>query len=499
MRTRSMLRGSMWPGLTPSKLATALRAADDGEGDDYLTLAEELEERDPHYAAVLQSRKLAVLGAERSVVEDEDEGVALEHADLVAKLLKTEAFENLLAALLDGLSKGYAVAEIQWHAVDGLWLPRDFVWHDPRLFRYDAETLSKLFIKGPTRLEDKPLDPNRFILFESRIKRGVPLRAGLARLALFCAMAKAYALKDWLAFLEVYGQPVRIGRYPATASEDEVSSLFAAISAIGSNFSAVLPEQLQLELVNAHTGGNDAFLRMAEYIDAQLSKAVLGQTMTTDDGSSLAQAKIHNEVRLDLVEADGRAIAGAINSQLVPLLISLNFGEQARYPTIIIAPERSDDLVALSQALDPMLRAGLRVAASEIRERFRLREPEEGEEVLAAPAPSAAAPGDDVGDGRGLAPEAPAREGFSARALHDASREQEELEALIERERGQWEQQVAPLIEPALEALAGAESEEEAIAKIEEAITKGEDTKLVAALALEGFRARAQGYARGLK
>ena len=54
-------------GLTPGRLASMLQRAADGDAHDYLTLAEEMEERDWHYASELGKRKLAVMGLDRNV------------------------------------------------------------------------------------------------------------------------------------------------------------------------------------------------------------------------------------------------------------------------------------------------------------------------------------------------------------------------------------------------------------------------------------------------
>jgi phage gp29-like protein len=51
-------------GLTPQRLATLMQRAAEGDHHDYLTLAEEIEERDGHYRSVLGTRKLAVAGRE---------------------------------------------------------------------------------------------------------------------------------------------------------------------------------------------------------------------------------------------------------------------------------------------------------------------------------------------------------------------------------------------------------------------------------------------------
>ena len=55
--------GQVATGLTPAGMASVLRdAAEGGDHDAYLTLAEEMEERDAHYSSVLGTRKRAVSG-----------------------------------------------------------------------------------------------------------------------------------------------------------------------------------------------------------------------------------------------------------------------------------------------------------------------------------------------------------------------------------------------------------------------------------------------------
>ncbi len=56
--------------------------------------------------------------------------------------------------------------------------------------------------------------------------------------------------------------------------------------------------------------------------------------MTADDGSSNAQAQVHNDVRVDILEADAKALANTLNRDLLRPYIDLNFGPQADYPRI---------------------------------------------------------------------------------------------------------------------------------------------------------------------
>jgi len=63
--------------------------------------------------------------------------------------------------------------------------------------------------------------------------------------------------------------------------------------------------------------------------------------------------------------------------------IDLNFGPQKEYPRIVLREPETEDLDRLSLALNRLVPMGLRVSASEIRDKFGLADPGEDEEVLA--------------------------------------------------------------------------------------------------------------------
>ena len=68
----------------------------------------------------------------------------------------------------------------------------------------------------------------------------------------------------------------------------------------------------------------------------QISKAILGQTLTSDSGGgSYAQSKTHNDVRHDLTVADCKALASTLRRDLIRPLCIFNFGEDKRIPYIL--------------------------------------------------------------------------------------------------------------------------------------------------------------------
>jgi phage gp29-like protein len=222
------------------------------------------------------------------------------------------------------------------------------------------------------------------------LKSGIPIRGGLARLVAWSYMGKMYTYKDWLAFIEICGLPIRIGRYNSTATPSDIDILKSAVANLGSDAAAVLPDSLKIEFEkNAQvTGGDRIFLNLAEWIDKQTSKAVLGQTMTADDGSSQAQAKVHDEVRSDITESDAEQLAETLNLQLIRPFVDLNFGPQQSYPTLTLYIKKPEDIAALTSALKELVPLGLKVEQSVVRDRLNLPDPAANakpEDLLGAP------------------------------------------------------------------------------------------------------------------
>ncbi|MEZ8166826.1 DUF935 domain-containing protein [Vibrio tasmaniensis 1F-187] len=371
--------------LNPLRLAGLLRSVVDGNNpQDYMTLAEEMEERDLHYAAQLRTRKLAVAAIEPTVEPASDEQVDLDMADRVRDIMAEDQIPELFFDLLDGLGKGLAVVQVLWDTKQTPWKPQDYKWVDPRYLRADQDTLEDILLISDSAPSGEPLEPYKFMVHTPRSKSGIVWRNGLARLVAVMYMLKSFTVRDWWAFAEVFGIPVRVGKYGPNASAEDINTLVNAIGRIASDAGAVIPESMKLELIETAkgNGGNTLFENMARWCDEQTSKAVLGQTMTADNGSSQSQANVHNEVRMDIAKWDARQLEACVNEYLVKPYVILNWGVQERYPKVRIRVPEPEDLKMLVDSLKPMIESGMRVSASEVREKFGLREPTDNEDVL---------------------------------------------------------------------------------------------------------------------
>lgn len=380
---RSVWQWRPLASMTPAMVADVLRRAAMGDAHDFLLAADDIAEKDLHYRAVLQTRTLAAMGLPIDIQPWDDSAPAKRAADLVRDVLREGDLARLVGILMDAVAKGYAVAEIVWDTSGSTWYPREIVRREAHWFTFDRDTgrLLRLVDGSP---EGQEVPPYRFILHQPPLASGIPLLGGVARSALWAWVFKSYALRDWARFVELFGQPIRVGKYHQGASPDDVAVLKQAAFSLGSDAAAVIPQEMVLELVEsgAKSASAELYHKLIDYLDRQVSKAVLGQTMTTDDGSSLAQARVHAEVRADILRADAAALAETITRDLIGPIVRLNLGEDAPLPVLRLLVEEPEDMTALADQVVKLSQAGLPIPQSWVREKFGIPEAAAGEPVL---------------------------------------------------------------------------------------------------------------------
>lgn len=496
--TRNVWFDGMADGLTPDRLSVLLREAADGDPEPYLTLAEEMEERDLHYLGVLGDRKRALTGLEITVESPTDDDHDKAITEAVRGLVADPIFETVTEDMQDALGKSFSVTEIIWDTSEKQWMPKAYVDVDQRWFFFDRATRRELRMRDiAAPLDGLALQPFKFIQHRPRIKSGIPIRNGFARIAGFSWLCKLYALKDWMAFVEVFGMPLRLGKYGPNASRGDISVLKRAVANIGSDAAAVIPEAMKIEFIEAASGsgGADVFERLCDYLDKQVSKAVLGQTTTTDSGGSLAQAKVHNEVRLDILGSDAKGVAGSLNRDLVRPFVDLNFGPQKRYPRIVINVPQPEDLKALTSALKDLVPLGLKVEQSVIRDKLGLPDPAltKNVDLLVAPLPAAPPP---------VVPPVPMKKAANQRggtALNaQMPSDIDEVDLIAADGLAEWEMQIDPAVSAIEKLCADCSSFEELLERLPTLAGEIELGELQMALATANFKARATGDAKDL-
>ena len=372
-------------GLTPVRLAEIFREADEGDVLRQMELFEEMEEKDPHLFSQLQTRKNAVTGLDFEIIPFSDDESDKQIAEFVkSEIDSIENFEDILMDLLDAIGKGVAFSEILWKYDEGKVTIDEIKGRHQKNFFWDHEDKLKIRTKEyPAGLE---LPENKFIYHRYKAKSGHPSRAGVLRIVAWMYLFKNYDIKDWVSFCEVFGLPLRLGKYNPGASEADKDDLMRALVQIGSDAAGIIPEGADIEFKDVgKTGSTDLYEKLARYCDEQMSKAVLGQTLTSDSGGgSYAQSKTHNDVRHDLTIADCKAVAATLRRDLIRPLVLFNFAEEKRIPTIRFDFEEAEDQQKMAEIYGKLIDMGLPIATSHIYEKFSIPKPEAGDELVNA-------------------------------------------------------------------------------------------------------------------
>lgn len=390
---RQPISGHPADGLTPQRLASILRAAAEGEPEAYFELAEDIEERDLHYAAVMATRKRSVAQLPITVAAASDSAEHTKHAALIQSWIDDEILRASLFDMLDAIGKGISVMEIEWKYHAGHLCPRELTWRTQRWFTFDREDGETVLLReGATNV---PLLPHKFIVHRHKTKSGLTIRSGIARTALWAWMFKSFTVKDWAIFCQNYGQPIRIGKYGRGATEAEKDVLWRAVSGIAGDCAAIVPRDMLIEFheVGSKSSSTDMYERRADWLDRSVSKLVLGQTTTTDAVSGgHAVAQEHRLVQEDIERSDALQVSSTLNAQLIPNMVAFNFGPQDHYPKVRVGRPDEVPLGEFATAFDKLATHGLTADEGYLRDRLGIPAPKANAVLVGGRPPTAPVP-----------------------------------------------------------------------------------------------------------
>jgi len=384
-------RWSSYPsaGLTPGGLAAIFREADQGAVIRQMELFEEMEEKDAHLAALLQTRKLAVLSLDYDILPYSQSAGDQEVAAALGEMIfRIPNLEEAFLDLLDAIGKGFAMSEIMWEVSGGQARVAELRWIPQKKVTF-VEDLHPRLLTPEAPWTGVELPPWKVIYHRYKARSGSDTRAGVLRVVGYLYLLKNYALKDWAAFNEVFGMPLRLGKYEATASPADRESLIQAIRSLGSDAAGVISKNTEIEFVSVASrpgGGGNPYQLMAEFCNREMSKAILGQTLTTDTAGATgtyAAARVHAQVRGDLVEADAQSLAQTLREHVIKPLVGFNFGWDRPVPWFRFKYEAEEDLKTLSEVYGNLAAMGVPLSVEHVAERFGIPQPQSPEDTLA--------------------------------------------------------------------------------------------------------------------
>lgn len=281
----------------------------------------------------------------------------------ITNIIDSPGFENLLDVILQQKFWGRSGGEFNFSVDEGF----EFT---PIPFKH-INVENKIIAINETDETGIDYTADDFLLV-----LGAPRQFGLLLKAAPFAIWKRGGFGDWAEWLEVFGMPQRIGKYNSNDPESRIL-LEQAFEAAGSAPWLVVPKESEIEQKTdgANSSSNTSYNDFRKACNEEMLITILGQTMTTLDGSSRSQSETHKDVEDSLHQSDCRFVQRVLNFVIKPIL------EKRGIPVTngkFIYPEDNesitvDDVVKLADIID--------IPASYLYEKYGIPVPDEGEEI----------------------------------------------------------------------------------------------------------------------
>lgn len=272
---------------------------------------------DLHLKGAIRNRKLKVMGTPFKIVNKD----GLENTDLT-RLLKNSWFRKFMSLSMDSLFYGHSLIQFGDIIREGE-LRFKSVSLVPR--RHVCPEFGVL-LKEPADEPKKGISYTKPPYTNWSIGVGDPFDIGELNAVAKETISKKYVLQFWGQFAEIFGIPIRVAKTGSRDKKDQ-DKIEAMLEDMGSAPWGLFPEGTSLEIIETTRG--DAYkvydVRV-QRANSEMSKAILGQTMTMDDGSSRSQAQVHEHVADDIAEYDSTQMLDINNDQLIPFLNIHGFG-----------------------------------------------------------------------------------------------------------------------------------------------------------------------------
>jgi phage gp29-like protein len=311
--------------------------------------------RDDQVATTWGQRRLSLTSCDTVVEPGADDAASKAAAEALQAELDGMNWDDITDKALFAVFYGWGVAEVMWKpsTTPGLSVSFDrIVVRDRARFRFDRDGNVYLFASGSGWRQMPPRKFWRVVAGGDHHDQVYGL--GLAHALYWPCFFKRNDIKFWLIFLEKFGMPTAIAKLSQAQLDDPETrrKALGMLRQIATDAGVAVPTDAQglpiVELLEAARSGAADYQGLHDAMNSAIAKVVVGQTMTTDNGSSRAQAQVHLSVRQDIVEADADLLCSSFNQGPVLWWTEWNF-PGATPPRVYRHTEPPEDLNARAE------------------------------------------------------------------------------------------------------------------------------------------------------
>jgi hypothetical protein len=303
--------------------------------------------QDDQVKSCLQQRFRAVTAKDWEVLPGGDKRIDKQAAEHLQKQLESIRWDDISEKMLWGVFYGYSAAEVLWAREDDRVVISAIKVRARRRFHFNLD--QQLVLKTFDNPLGEDLPERKFWHFSTGADHDdEPYGRGLGHWLYWPTFFKRNGVRWWLKFIEKYAKPTRLGKYPAGATSAEKDVLWNALDSFGDDDRSMIPEGLEMLFLESARSGTVDYKALCDQMDGAIAKIILSQTMTTDDGSSLSQASVHESVKDEVIESDADLLCESFNNSVAVWLTDWNY-PGAAYPKVRRKIQSDPDLGVLAE------------------------------------------------------------------------------------------------------------------------------------------------------
>ncbi|NLO90708.1 MAG: DUF935 family protein [Elusimicrobia bacterium] len=327
---------------------------------------------DAHVRSCISNRKAGTLALQWEFDRGQDKTQA---AEMLTGIFRKLKLHKIIGEILDAALYGYQALEVMWAVRDGLLVPVDVVGKPQEWFTFDTENRLR-FKSVENPFQGELLPDRKFLLAQSEASYNNPYGNGALSCCFWPSTFKRGGWKFWAVFAEKYGMPWLVGKYAPGTQKKEQDELLARLEEAVQDAILIMADTNSVEIKESgsKSASADIYERLIIRADGEMSKAIVGQTLTTEVGAtgSYAAAQTHFKVRADIVKSDSAMVCEALNT-LAAWVCEYNLGPAVDAPKMqLYAPEEVDK--ALAERDEILSRAGVRFTKKYFRGNYGLAE-----------------------------------------------------------------------------------------------------------------------------
>jgi phage gp29-like protein len=326
-----------------------------------------------------------IISRETHVEPGGDRPIDKEASDDLELQLARIGWDQVTRKMLTGLWYGYSVGE-DMYSVTGSHVNLDAILvRKARRFRFDKNGDLRLIRRdNPT---GSVMPKAKFWTFRADADDDDdPYPLGLGYYCYWPVWFKRNMMRYWALWGEKFASPTPVVKYTPGATEEQRKKALALAKQLLMGGSIAMPNTLAFELLEALARAGDDYEKFCKYVDALITKIILCQTMTTDNGSSLAQGQVHAEVKAEVSKSYADLICESFMRGPGTWLTTWNY-PGAALPKLWRDYSESEDLKAAADRDKSLNDIGYRPTAERMQEVYGA-----GYEPVKAPPPAVVPP-----------------------------------------------------------------------------------------------------------